>query len=58
MMQAQNFSDYLIFADESGDHGLTSINPENPVFVLVFCIFKKSDYISTVKQSWSKLTCF
>lgn len=45
------FSDYIIFADESGDHGLSSINPENPVFVLAFCIFKKIDYISIVKQA-------
>ena len=50
----QNFGDYLIFADESGDHGLISINIENPVFVLVFCIFKKSDYISIVKQVITK----
>lgn len=55
MQENQKFSDYLIFADESGDHGLTSINPENPVFVLVFCIFKKSDYISVVKQVITKL---
>src|SRR5262245_16434139 len=55
MQENQKFSDYLIFADESGDHGLTSINPENPVFVLVFCILKKSDYISIVKQLITKL---
>jgi Protein of unknown function (DUF3800) len=56
MQMGQNyFSDYLIFADESGDHGLISINPENPVFVLVFCIFKKSEYISKVKQVITKL---
>jgi hypothetical protein len=46
-----DFSEYIIFADESGDHGLASINPENPVFVLVFCIFKKDDYISIVKSA-------
>ena len=51
----QNFSEYLIFADESGDHGLTSINLENPIFVLAFCVFKKIDYISTVKQVITKL---
>lgn len=50
-----DFSDYIIFADESGDHGITSINPENPVFVLAFCIFKKIDYISVVKQAVAKL---
>jgi hypothetical protein len=50
-----DFSEYIIFADESGDHGITSINPENPVFVLVFCIFQKDDYISIVKQAVAKL---
>ncbi|MDP1609400.1 MAG: DUF3800 domain-containing protein [Chlamydiales bacterium] len=49
-----DFSDYIIFADESGDHGIASINPENPVFVLAFCIFRKVDYISIVKQAVAK----
>lgn len=38
------FSDYLVFVDESGDHGLDNIDEGYPVFVLAFCIFKKSDY--------------
>lgn len=41
------FSDYLVFVDESGDHGLTDINPEFPVFVLCFCIVHR-DYVDTV----------
>ncbi len=49
-----NFSDYIIFADESGDHGTASVNPENPIFVLVFCIFRKFEYISLVKRAISK----
>lgn len=40
------FSDYIIYVDESGDHSLGSIDPDYPLFVLSFCIFKKSDYIS------------
>lgn len=48
------FSEYIIFADESGDHGLSSINPENPVFALAFCIFKKSDYTSIFKNTLTK----
>jgi hypothetical protein len=40
-----NFSDYIIFADESGDHGLKNINENYPIFVLTFCIFKIDDYI-------------
>jgi hypothetical protein len=42
----KNFSDYIVYVDESGDHGLISIDPYYPVFVLVFCIFKKDDYIN------------
>lgn len=40
------FGDYVIYVDESGDHSLESIDPEYPLFVLSFCIFKKSNYIS------------
>ena len=43
----KNFSDYIVYVDESGDHGLKTIDPQYPVFVLVFCIFKKDDYINT-----------
>lgn len=41
-------SDYIIFADESGDHSLTSINPDYPLFVLCFCIVEKSYYVSQI----------
>jgi uncharacterized protein DUF3800 len=37
-------SDYIVYVDESGDHGLSSIDPQYPVFVLAFCIFSKEDY--------------
>ena len=42
------FSDYIVYVDESGDHDLTSIKTEFPVFVLAFCIFHKNDYVSQV----------
>ncbi len=42
------FSDYVIYVDESGDHDLNSIHEDFPLFVLAFCIFKKSDYIREV----------
>ncbi len=45
------FSDYIIYVDESGDHGLVSIDPSYPVFVLAFCIFNKRDYIKQVIPS-------
>jgi hypothetical protein len=43
-----DFSDYIVFVDESGDHNLEVINPEYSVFVLAFCVFRKEDYISIV----------
>jgi hypothetical protein len=38
------FSDFIVFADESGDHGLVSIDRDYPVFVLGFCLFRKAEY--------------
>jgi len=35
------FSDYIVYVDESGDHGLENVDPNYPLFVLAFCIFKK-----------------
>ncbi|ATQ56178.1 DUF3800 domain-containing protein [Paracoccus yeei] len=39
-----SFSDYIVFVDESGDHSLTSIDPEFPAFSLAFCIVEKKEY--------------
>ena len=39
-----DFSNYIVYVDESGDHSLSSIDANYPVFVLSFCIFQKSDY--------------
>lgn len=43
-----DYGDYIVYVDESGDHSLQSINPEYPMFVLAFCIFKVSDYTDSV----------
>ncbi len=43
-----NFSDYIVYVDESGDHGLRNIDREYPVFVLAFCIFHKQPYVEQV----------
>lgn len=42
------YSDYIVYVDESGDHSLTSIDPEYPLFVLSFCIFRKAHYAQAV----------
>jgi hypothetical protein len=41
-------SDFIVFADESGDHSLTNVSPDYPVFVLSFCIFRMEEYIEVV----------
>jgi hypothetical protein len=45
---AATFSDYLVFVDESGDHNLINIDPQFPVFVLLFAIIRKDDYVNRV----------
>ena len=45
---SQRFSDYLVFVDESGDHNLAHIDTQFPVFVLLFVIVRKQDYIDSI----------
>ena len=47
------FSKYIVYVDESGDHG--PISAEYPVFVLAFCIFEKTAYASTVTTLMHRL---
>jgi len=42
------FSDFVVYADESGDHGMVSIDPQYPVFALTFCVMRKADYTATI----------
>ena len=49
------FGDYIIYVDESGDHNLVQTNPQYPIFSLAFCIFKKTDYVSTIVPSLQQL---
>jgi len=49
------FSDYIVYIDESGDHNLTTITPEYPVFVLAFCVVRKGTYIDTIVPAFQKL---
>ena len=48
-------SDYIVYVDESGDHSLTSIDPQYPVFVLAFCIFDIKSYTADVVPAFQKL---
>lgn len=41
----------MVFVDESGDHGLDSCDRAYPLFVLAFCIVRKSDYVDVITPS-------
>jgi len=51
----REFSDYVVFVDESGDHSLASIDPDYPVFVLALCIFHKRHYAEKIIPAVTKL---
>lgn len=42
------FSDFIVYVDESGDHGMQTLDVNYPMFVLAFCVFHKRH---TVKRS-------
>lgn len=48
------YSDYIIYVDESGDHGMQALDPNYPVFVLAFCIFHKRHYCEKVIPALQK----
>jgi hypothetical protein len=43
-----NFSDFIVYADESGDHGMVSIDPQYPMFALTFCVMRKDEYVGSI----------
>ncbi len=47
----ENYSDFVVYVDESGDHSLLSIDKTYPVFVLAFCVFDKRQYANQVVPS-------
>ncbi|API59671.1 hypothetical protein BSL82_10365 [Tardibacter chloracetimidivorans] len=46
-----DYSEYIIYVDESGDHSLVNDDPNYPMFVLAFCIFRKADYTDHISPS-------
>lgn len=47
--------EFVVYVDESGDHGLETVDPDFPVFVLAFCIFKIEDYVEKVVPAVQRL---
>ena len=51
---SEPFSKYIVYVDESGDHGMQTIDPQFPVFVLAFCVFHKGHYSDKVVPALEK----
>lgn len=50
-----DFSDYIVFVDETGDHGMASVNQDFPLFGLAFCVFTKRDYTEHLTPALRRL---
>lgn len=50
-----DFSDYIVFVDESGDHGMASIDSAYPLFVLSCCLVSKRDYMQSLVPAVQRL---
>jgi len=48
------YGKYIVYVDESGDHGLASIDENYPIFVLAFCIFHKRHYSEAIVPALEK----
>ncbi len=53
--QAIPFSSHIVFVDESGDHGLTAVNRDFPLFALAFCVFPKAAYVDEMTPALRRL---
>ncbi len=51
--EPEAFSRFIVYVDESGDHG--PVSREFPVFVLAFCIFEKDSYANEVTTLMHRL---
>lgn len=48
------FSNFVDYVDESGDHGMSNVDPNYPIFVLAFCVFHKRHYCEKVVPALQK----
>ena len=47
-------SNFIVYVDESGDHGMQKVDQNYPIFVLAFCIFYKRHYSEKVVPAIEK----
>lgn len=53
-LHESEFSKYIVYVDESGDHSLQSIDKNYPIFVLAFCVFHKRHYSEAIVPALEK----
>lgn len=51
---AGRFSNFIVYVDESGDHGMQTVDSNYPIFVLAFCVFYKAHYSEKVVPALQK----
>ena len=51
---AGKYSNFVVYVDESGDHGMQTLDPNYPMFVLAFCVFYKRHYSEKVVPALHK----
>lgn len=54
-MQLPEFSDYVVFIDESGSPVLDPLDPDYPIFVLAFCVIDKAHYVEVIQPAFKRL---
>jgi len=55
MHRCQGKSDYLAFLDECGDHSLTKIDQDFPIFVLSLVLVRRVDYVDAILPGFNAL---
>lgn len=53
-IKESRYSKYIVYVDESGDHGMQTIDPNYPLFVLALCVFHKRHYSEKVVSALEK----
>ena len=53
-LEESDYSKYIVYVDESGDHSLQSIDDNYPIFVLAFCVFHKRHYSEVIVPTLEK----
>lgn len=48
------YSDFIVYVDESGDHGMQTVDANYPVFALAFCVFYKGHYSEKIVPALQK----